>query len=276
MPDDNEYAHPLDIIPWVDLGTERVVRIEQYDKPPPVPKGDNGQYHERLVTLPFRTDLRKLHVVQPDGPSFVVRGNAVQWQHWNLRVGFNAREGLVLHSVSYDDPHSGGAPRAVAHRLSIAELAVPYGDPRPPYTRKCALDAGDYGLGFAANSLALGCDCLGHVHYFDGVVNDATGAPVVIKNAVCMHEEDVGLLWKHLDYRAGTAQSRRARRLVISFIMTAINYGAPASHARSNADALLLEQSSTDSRRLASPRLIQPQSIAFTGTLAWTAPFSTR
>lgn len=39
---------------------------------------------------------------------------------------------------------------------------------RTPYNRKCAFDAGDYGLGFAANSLQLGCDCLGDVTYFDG------------------------------------------------------------------------------------------------------------
>ena len=145
------------------------------------------------------------------------------WQHWRFAVGFNSREGLVLHDVSYFDAQE-GRTRAVMHRGSIVEMAVPYGDPRPPYMRKCALDAGDYGLGFAANSLTLGCDCLGHIHYFDGVVNDSAGEPVVIKNAVCMHEEDVGLLWKHLDYRSGQAQSRRARRLVLSFIMTAINY----------------------------------------------------
>lgn len=72
---------------------------------------------------------------------------------------------------------------------------------RSPYNRKSALDAGDYGLGFAANSLELGCDCLGEVTYFDGVVNNAAGEPVVVKNAVCLHEEDHGLLWKHLDYR---------------------------------------------------------------------------
>lgn len=29
------------------------------------------------------------------------------------------------------------------------------------------------GMGFVANSLRLGCDCLGHIKYFDGVVNNA-------------------------------------------------------------------------------------------------------
>jgi hypothetical protein len=28
-------------------------------------------------------------------------------------------------------------------------------------------------MGFVANSLQLGCDCLGHIKYFDGVVNNA-------------------------------------------------------------------------------------------------------
>ena len=41
--------------------------------------------------------------------------------------------------------------------------AQPYGDPHAPFQRKCAFDVGDYGLGFCANSLALGCDCLGHI-----------------------------------------------------------------------------------------------------------------
>jgi hypothetical protein len=31
----------------------------------------------------------------------------------------------------------------------------------------------DYGLGNCANSLELGCDCLGNIHYFDGVLNNS-------------------------------------------------------------------------------------------------------
>lgn len=104
----------------------------------------------------------------------------------------------MLHDVAYKD---GGSLRPVLHRASLCEMCVPYGDPRPPYTRKCAFDVGDYGLGYCANSLALGCDCLGHIKYFDTVLPDSKGAPAHIKNAVCMHEEDVGMLWKHVEYR---------------------------------------------------------------------------
>src|SRR5262249_1811508 len=47
---------------------------------------------------------------------------------------------------------------------------------------------------------------------------------IVIKNAICMHEEDYGILWKHWDFRTGDTQVRRSRRLVISSISRMGNY----------------------------------------------------
>jgi primary-amine oxidase len=50
------------------------------------------------------------------------------------------------------------------------------------------------------------------------------GEPLVIKNAICMHEEDFGILWKHTDRRLNTPEVRRSRRLVVSSISTVENY----------------------------------------------------
>lgn len=50
------------------------------------------------------------------------------------------------------------------------------------------------------------------------------GDPVTVSNAVCMHEEDAGLLWKHVDYRSGHSESRRSRRLVLQNVATVVNY----------------------------------------------------
>ena len=55
------------------------------------------------------------------------------------------------------------------------------------------------------------------------MVHDSRGEPVTIPHAICIHEEDSGVLWKHVDDRAG-AQVRRARRLVVSFHVTVVNY----------------------------------------------------
>ncbi|DBA72671.1 TPA: putative terpene-alkaloid biosynthetic cluster [Trebouxia sp. C0005] len=220
-PDDNHYAHPLDFIPVVDLNLRKVIHMDKphQDKPPKMPT-ETYNYHHKLVNS-WRTDLKPLNVDQPEGPSFQVEGNLIKWQKWHIRTSFNYREGLVLHNVGYEDQ---GKVRPVVHRASLVEMAVPYGDPNAPFQRKCAFDVGDYGLGFCANSLALGCDCLGHIKYFDAVLNDSKGEVMEIPKAVCLHEEDAGVLWKHMDYRTGHAEVRRSRRLVLSFISTVVNY----------------------------------------------------
>ncbi|CAN8064892.1 unnamed protein product [Agarophyton chilense] len=222
-PVDNHYAHPIDILPVVDLNLKTVVTVEGVQRSPPLLPSAAVNYHPDLLKdndyLPsqFRKTLRPLQVVQPDGPSFTVRDNNVDWEKWSFSVGFNYREGLVLHDIQFDN-------RSVVKRASLVEMAVPYADTHPPFERKCAFDVGDYGLGYCANSLDLGCDCLGAIHYFDAVLSDSRGEPYVIKKAICMHEEDVGLLYKHVEYRTGHSESRRARRLVISFIATVVNY----------------------------------------------------
>src|ERR687893_2721294 len=43
-------------------------------------------------------------------------------------------------------------------------------------------------------------------------------------NVICMHEEDTGILWKHVDWRTNQTEVRRSRRLVVSFIATVANY----------------------------------------------------
>lgn len=228
----NAYAHPLDALPVVDLDTRQVVDLgiqgstESLDKLE-APR-DNYNYHPTLVggnCLPGTLSQERegfsvpkpLEIVQPEGPSFKVEGHLVKWDKWKLRVGFNHREGLVLHDVRYDGD-------LVLWRGSLVEMAVPYADPEPPFHRKCAFDVGDYGLGYCTDSLSLGCDCLGEIHYFDAAMSDSKGEPYVVKKAVCMHEEDDGILWKHVEYRTGHNQSRRSRKLVLSFIATVVNY----------------------------------------------------
>ncbi|PNH10594.1 Copper amine oxidase 1, partial [Tetrabaena socialis] len=159
------------------------------------------------------------------------------WHNWSFRLGFNYREGVVLHDVRY-------ASRAVMHRMSLVEMAVPYADPREPYVRKCAFDVGDYGLGYCTFPLTLGCDCLGHIHYFDATLSNSKGEPVTLPKAICMHEEDTGLLYKHVDFRTGHPESRRGRRLVVSHIATVVNYEyafycAPCGRLRCTTRALL-------------------------------------
>jgi primary-amine oxidase len=151
----------------------------------------------------------------------LVDGDIVQWAGWSLRIGFDPREGLVLYHISFRD---GERDRPVVYRASVAEMVVPYAHPGPVRYWQNYFDAGEYLLGQQANSLVLGCDCLGEIHYLDAVLADNDGEPREIPNAVCLHEEDFGVGWKHTDIFTGSAETRRQRRLVISFFVTVGNY----------------------------------------------------
>lgn len=218
-PGDNGYARPVEgLVALVDLNRMEVVRIEDHGVTPLPPEA--GDYRPEAVG-PLRDDVRPLEITQPDGPSFQVDGHEISWQKWRIRIGFTAREGLVLHTVSYQD---GDRRRPVIYRASFSEMVVPYGDVAPTHAWKNAFDIGEYGLGALANALELGCDCLGEIHYFDAVLADAAGHPQVLPNAICLHEEDASLLWKHMDWRTGQTEVRRSRRLVLSFVATVGNY----------------------------------------------------
>jgi primary-amine oxidase len=214
-PEDNGYARPIEgLIVHFDLGRNEVIEVI-----------DHGVVtlptrHARYFAAdhePLRADLLPIAITQPDGPSFAVTGNLVEWQKWSVRIGFDPYEGLVLHQVTYDG-------RSVLHRASITEMVVPYGDPGEMHGFKNAFDAGEWGLGRMTQSLTLGCDCLGEIHYFDAVMATEHGGAYTIDNAICMHEEDYGILWKHVDLFGGTSEVRRSRRLVISNIATVGNY----------------------------------------------------
>jgi len=201
-----------------DLHTMSVVRIDDAGVLPFPPEASNWAG----PSLPgVRTDLKPLAILQPEGPSFTIDGHAVSWQKWTFRIGFTPREGLVLHAIRYRD---GTRDRPILDRASICEMVVPYGDPAEKYFRKNAFDIGEYGIGTMANPLAPGCDCLGSSRYLDAHFCDGRGRPVTIKDAICVHEEDAGVLWKHTDGRIKQSEVRRSRRLTVSLFATAGNY----------------------------------------------------
>ncbi len=212
---DNGYARPIHgLIAHVDLTGREVVAIEDHGI---VPMNTQSGRYEAEHQPSLRQDLQALEITQPDGPSFEVDGYTVRWQGYELSVSMHPVHGLVLHRLSLRD-------RPLLYRAALSEMIVPYGDRDPMHSWKHVLDASEYNMGMLVNSLKLGCDCLGEIHYFD--VHQVTweGKVRTVENAICMHEEDYGIQWKHYDGQSQTSEVRRSRRLVISAIFTIGNY----------------------------------------------------
>ena len=218
-PEGNPYAHPVSGLKFiVDMNTLELLEIEDHHDHG-LPEVD-AEYVPGPWTGEQRSDLMPLHITQPEGVSFTMEGTELTWQNWSMRIGFNYREGPVLYQVAYDDH---GTVRDIAYRLSFAEMVVPYRDSSFDHYRRTAYDIGEWGLGFMTTSLELGCDCLGEIRYLDAVLHDTTGEPFTITNAICLHEEDNAVLWKHVDPDHG-AEVRRMRRMVVSCHVTVANY----------------------------------------------------
>jgi primary-amine oxidase len=215
----NGYARPIEgVVALVNLTAmrvERVIDLGVYPVPP-----QTADLNMRAIG-PQRAAPKPLLQQQPQGASFTVSGQEVRWQKWRFRFSVHPREGLVLHTVGYED---GGRVRPILYRASISEMLVPYADPATNWSFRNAFDEGEYGLGRLTDSLEIGTDAPRHARFFDAVFADDLGKPTVVPRAVALYERDGGLLWKHFEYYSGSNDSRRGRELVLFSIVTVGNY----------------------------------------------------
>ncbi|RYO97145.1 hypothetical protein DL765_011314 [Monosporascus sp. GIB2] len=195
--DDCQYQYPLDFCPIFDSVKQEIIDIDIPKVRRPLSKAQPINYHQAAVEKAggYRNDLKPINITQPEGVSFKMAGRELEWQNWKFHIGFNYREGIVLNNITYSEK---GTVRPIFYRLSLAEMVVPY--------------------------LALGCDCKGSIHYLDAEVPTRAGDVRTIKNAICIHEEDSGILFKHTDFRDDSVIVTRARKLVVQQIFTAANY----------------------------------------------------
>lgn len=221
--DDCQYQYPLDFCPIFDSVKKEIIGIDIPEVRRPLSKTSAINYHPAAVEKAggYRQDIKPINITQPEGVSFKLTGREVEWQNWKFHIGFNYREGIVLNNITFNDK---GTERPIFYRLSLVEMVVPYGNPERPHQRKHAFDLGEYGAGYMTNSLSLGCDCKGAICYLDAEFPTRAGGIRTIKNAICIHEEDSGILFKHSDFRDDSVIVTRARKLIVQQIFTAANY----------------------------------------------------
>ncbi|MFL2833830.1 MAG: primary-amine oxidase [Alphaproteobacteria bacterium] len=213
---DNAYAKPIQgVISHVDLTLEEVTCVEDFGVVS-VPKAHARYDADSQSEL--REHPKLIEVTQPEGAGFEVNDNQISWEGWQLRVSTHQVEGPVLHQVSLNE-------RPILYRASLSDMVVPYGSSDPMHSWKAVHDGTEYGVGSLTNSLTLGCDCLGEITYLDANMLMFDGSVNLIKNAICIHEEDFGIQWKHTDFNGFIpTEVRRSRRLVVSSISTIGNY----------------------------------------------------
>ena len=215
----NFYGRPIEgVVVLVDMNTRKVADItdtEVLPIPPPSQEFDEAGIGQQ------REKPKALNTTQPDGVSFTIDGQEVRWQKWRFRYTMHPREGLVLHTVGYED---GGKLRSILYRAALSEMVVPYGDPQENWRWRSAFDVGEYSVGRLASPLEPKLDAPENAQLLDATFVNDQGKPYTLERAVAIYERDAGFLWKHFDSYSLKNETRRARELVMCFVATIGNY----------------------------------------------------
>lgn len=202
----------------VDLFTKRVIRFEDFG---------SGKATPVLHDL-FDTTIRGNNTAldaKPEGTmppaDILIHGHLLKWRNWQLRFGFNLREGLVLYQIGFVDR---GRLRSILYRASISEVLTSYGDPSASWRWMHFFDEGSFGLGYVSIPVTAGRE----------VPTDAlTLSPLMpepddpqfsetYSKRVYIYERDGGTLL-HYEQNGRTVYAR-SRNLVIGWTASLDNY----------------------------------------------------
>jgi primary-amine oxidase len=215
----NYYGRPIEgVVAIVNMNTRKVVDVTDTDV---VPLSEKGQDFDEKSVGKLREKPKPLLITQPEGASYRMNGQEIVWQKWRFRYTMHPREGLVLHTVGYEDD---GKIRPILYRAALSEMVVPYGDTDPNWRWRAAFDVGEYSIGRLASPLEPKLDAPENAQLIDVTFADDNGKPYSLERAIGIYERDGGILWKHYDSVSGTNETRRGRELVMFFVATIGNY----------------------------------------------------
>lgn len=221
----NLYDRPVEgLVCTVNLDARRVVEFHDQDVAPiPAATTDFNDIYKTVRRL----NLKPLSILQKSPKAIKITGNDVVWVNWKFSVVLVPREGLVLYGVRMDDD---GTERLIAHRISLSEMVVPYGDTSRFWFWRNAFDVGEYGVGNLTTPLTIGEDLPNNARTLNAALLSANGSVVEIKNAIGIYERDAGVLWKHADPFTGENRVRRGSELVVTHTSVVGNYDYSISY----------------------------------------------
>tara|TARA_B110000971_G_scaffold221083_1_gene266815 strand:- start:2544 stop:4592 length:2049 start_codon:yes stop_codon:yes gene_type:complete len=228
LPSSNIFARPIEGLAFLyNLTEDKIVEVIDTTDGKTAPPHDlpSGEFsRDKLET---RASLRPVTSARPKGVNYKLRGSRVDWQGWQFRLRFDARQGTVLNRVGHKTSEG---LRPVAYEIAMSEMFVPYHDNDPNWFYRAYFDMGEYGFGNMATQLQQ-ADCPTHAQYFNVTLHEADGSPFEAEDRICVFEYDPGHpSWRHDEpLLAGIPgvephQSRKATELVVRMVATIGNY----------------------------------------------------
>ncbi|MEH2083145.1 MAG: primary-amine oxidase [Nostoc sp.] len=215
----NYYGSPIEgVLATVNLNTGKIASFVDRQN---VPFSQENWNYDIKPLGKLLSPLKTLKILQPNGISFQIKDNEINWQGWKFRYSMHPRNGLMLYQVTHND---GEKIRPVLYRASLSEMVVPYGNPEPTWSFRNAFDVGEYNLGLLANTMELGKEIPENGLLLNAVFANEQGEPYQIPGVIGIYERDNGMLWKHYEYNTQRNDVRRSRELVMKMTVAIDNY----------------------------------------------------
>ena len=220
------YIQPIDtLLFFVNSRTSTVMKI--YDptagEPPiPIQKG-NTDY-----TRPLAPNLNPIITILPQGPSYTVSNNVVEWAGWQFTWSTHPVTGLSIYNVSFldrtvwkENPDLAPVRRSILYKANIGELITCYGEKSISGTIRNFFDFGEYPIRDFSSELIPGIDIPEYASLFEYIFTDTDGTVNNLPNRVGIYERQAGMLWRHTD---DLVDGRSGRELVVTFLTVISNY----------------------------------------------------
>ena len=223
------YIQPIDsLIFFVNSRNNTILKIYDAGNNVPIQKGNTDW--ER----PLAPNLNPIITTLPNGPSYTITNNIVEWADWKYTWSVHPVNALLLYNISFldrtvwkEDHNLDPVRRSILYKANLGEVITCYGDNSISGSVRNFFDFGEYNTRDFSVEIIPGIDVPSYATFFDYNFTNPDGTILNLPNRVGFYERDAGMLWRHTGYSVDGSiaiDGRSARELVVTFINTISNY----------------------------------------------------
>jgi primary-amine oxidase len=223
------YVNPIsDVFIFYNRLTNKVIKVVDNGKLYPVSKGNIDW--ER----PYPHDMKPLITTLPEGPSYKINGNVINWGDWEFNWSFDPVYGLSINNVSFldrttwrENQNLSPVRRSILYKANLSELLAIYNDSSQITVLRNFYDLGEYPARDFIVPLIKGIDVPDYADLLSVFVSSVTGEVYELSEIIGIYEKDDGMLWRHTDYPCVgdvNTRGRKGRKLVFTSTHSIGNY----------------------------------------------------
>jgi primary-amine oxidase len=217
------YLQPIDeIIIFFNKRDNQILKIYDNGENNPIAKGNVNW------DRPLSDNLKPILTTLPEGPSYTLNQNEVEWADWKFTWSVDPVYGVSLYNVSIldrtvwkENPELQPVRRNIVYKANVSELITAYGNNSISGTVRNYFDISEYPFRDTSVPQVYGIDVPPYADLLGFFLTYADGTVAYYPQSIAIYERESGMLWRHTDDRE---QGRMGRELVVSWIITVGNY----------------------------------------------------